>query len=308
MSRTETTSAGEQGLWSDRERKAWAIPPRIKPSEWAPKHFRIKRGNRKGRYLHANAPYSRGLMDIATRRGCVQFNFRKPGQIGGSTLLRILMAYWAHVDPAPMGLTLPNRDKGRQIMKSDVRPMFKHLPVLRELVGNPAQDLLIESIKLLNGFELDSMWSGSATATASNPYKRVANDEVDKFEPWKGDDADAITATEGRLTSYGDERCQVNTSTPTTIAGTIHRLYEQSTVQLQYFCPCPHCGHMQPLVWKQLKYLDHQCAVASLQAATAAAAGGRISYAIRWNEGEKRWDPCGAADEGASPVHCETAE
>ena len=296
------------GTWTQRERTAWSVPPRIRPSKWAPRYFRIRRGNRKGPYRHENAPYLLGLMDIATRPGVVQFNYRKPGQVGGSTLLRVLMAYYAHVDPAPMGLTLPNRDKGRQIAKSDVRPMFRHIPVLRDLVGNPSRDLLIESIKLLNGFECDLMWSGSAAATASNPYKRVINDEVDKYEPWSGEDTDAITSTEGRITSYGDGRLQANTSTPTTTAGTIHRLHEQSTVRLEYHAPCPHCGHRQPLVWRQLKWMDLQCAQASLEAARAAAGGGGTAYAIRWNDGEGRWEPCGLDAEGASAVRTESAE
>lgn len=309
MSKTKTASVAEPaGTWTARERKAWSVPPKIKPSEWATQYFRIRRGNRKGPYRHENAPYLAGLMDIATRPGVVQFNFRKPGQVGGSTLLRVLTAYYAHIDPAPMGLTLPNRDKGRQIAKSDVRPMFRHIPVLRELVGNPSRDLLIESIKLLNGFEMDLMWSGSAAALASNPYKRVINDEVDKYEPWTGDDTDAITSTEGRITSYEDDRLQANTSTPTTTAGTIHRLYEQSTVRLEYQVPCPHCGHRQPLVWKQLKWMDHQCAEASLQAARAAAAGGLVAYAIRWNDGEGKWDPCAVDEDGASTIRFESLE
>ena len=307
--------------WTARERRAWIVPARIKPSAWVTEHFRIRRGNRKGPYRHENAPYLAGLMDIATRPGCVQFNFRKPGQVGGSTLLRVLMAYWAHVDPAPMGLTLPNRDKGRQIAKSDVRPMFRHVPVLRELVGNPSRDLLIESIKLLNGFECDLMWSGSAAAMASNPYKRVINDEVDKYEPWTGEDADAITATEGRLTTYGDERLQANTSTPTTTAGTIHKLYERSTVRLEYHVPCPHCGHFQPMIWKQLKWLDLQCCQASIAAACAAigsqepVAGSRkkraepstIAYHIRFDDGLHEWAPCEADEDGASAMRFDAA-
>ncbi|HUX03161.1 MAG TPA: terminase gpA endonuclease subunit [Phycisphaerae bacterium] len=321
--------------WNTRERRAWLVPPRIRPSQWVTEHFRIRRGNRKGAYHHENAPYLAGLMDIATRPGCVQFNFRKPGQIGGSTLARVLMAFWAHVDPAPMGLTLPNRDKGRQIAKSDVRPMFRHLSVLRELVGNPARDLLIEQIRLLNGFECDLMWSGSAAATASNPYRRVINDEVDKYEPWTGEDADAITATEGRLTTYGDERLQFNTSTPTTTAGTIHQLHERSTVRIEFHVPCPHCGMFQPLIWRGLKWLDLGCCRASLQAAEAAiadcglriadcelakiqrgqiaeyppgtdfgvqVAGGAVGYAIRFDEGIHEWLPCEPDEDGASPM------
>ncbi|HUX15083.1 MAG TPA: terminase gpA endonuclease subunit, partial [Phycisphaerae bacterium] len=162
-------------------------------------------------------------------------------------------------------------------------------------------DLLIESIRLLNGFECDLMWSGSAAAMASNPYKRVINDEVDIFETWTGEQSDPITATEGRLTSYGDSRLQINTSTPTTTAGTIHRLYERSTARLEYHVPCPHCGHMQPLIWKQLKWLSLQAAEAHLAAAREAQAAGGTEYAARCDD-SGAWTPCPADADGASPV------
>ena len=287
-------------MWNERERSAWRTPPRIKPSEWAERYRRLRRGSRKGPWRNANAPYLAGIMDIVTTPGCVQANLRKGGQLGGSELTRTLTAFYAHTDPAPMGLTLPSRDKGRSIIKTDVLPLFRHTPVLRELIGSEARDALIESITLLNGFSLDLMWSGSATSLASNPYQRVINDEVDKFEPWAGEEADAIAATEGRLTSYEDRRLQFNVSTPTTTAGKIHKLFEESTVKLHFHVPCPHCGHWQPLRWANLKYMDLQCAVASWAAARAALGRetpGPSGYEIAWDENQRLWvygDSCPA--------------
>jgi phage terminase large subunit GpA-like protein len=297
-------------FWTVRLPAAFEPPPDLTPSQWAPIYFEVLRGARRGPYNHDNAPYWRGLMDIATRPGCVQLNVGKAGQIGGSTLLRTLMAYWAHVDPAPMGLTLPSRDKGRGITKTDVLPLFREVKVLRNLIGNISRDVLIESVTLLNGFSLDLMWSGSATSLASNPYQRVINDEVDKFEAWTGDEPDAVAATEGRLTSYEDRRLQVNMSTPTTTAGKIHQLIEHSTVHLLYHVPCPHCGEMQPLKWEGIRYMDHQCAVLSLEAARAAAAAGELAYAITWDASAKEWttykgQPClefRAGESTCSPI------
>lgn len=286
---TQPTPPAASDFWTERLPAAFEPPPDLTPSQWAPEYFEVRRGARRGPYNHDNAPYWRGLMDIATRPGVVQLNVCKAGQIGYSTLLRLMMAYWAHIDPAPMGLTLPSRDKGRGITKTDVLPLFRETPVLRGLIGNISRDVLIESVSLLNGFSLDLMWSGSATSLASNPYQRVANDEVDKFEAWTGEEPDAVAATEGRLTSYGDRRLQINGSTPTTTGGKIHQLVEQSTVRLLYHVPCPHCGHMQPLLWTGVKYMDHQCALLSIAVATRAAAGGQLQYAIAWDPAAKTW-------------------
>lgn len=266
-------------LWDSAERAAWAPPMRALPSEWAERHRRLRRGSRKGPWRNDNAPYLRGILDILSRPGVVQANIRKGGQIGGSEAMRTLIAYWAHTDPDPVGLTLPSRDKGRQIVKTDILPLFRQTPVLRILIGSLVRDALIESVALLNGFQLDLMWSGSATSMASNPYRRVINDEVDKFEPWTGEEPDAIAATEVRLTSYGDRRLQVNISTPTTATGTIHQLFESSTVKLWYHVPCPHCGTMQVLRWPRLRWLDRELASESLVAAEAAIAAGRPEYA-----------------------------
>ncbi|MFZ1988885.1 MAG: phage terminase large subunit family protein, partial [Alphaproteobacteria bacterium] len=262
--------------WDADERAAWAPPEALKPSDWAERYRRLRRGHRKGPWRNANAPYLRGIMNIVTRPGCVQANLCKAGQVGGSELLRTLLAYWAHVEPDPVGLTLPNRDKGRQITKGDILPMFRHTPVLRELIGSAARDTLIESISLLNGFELDLMWSGSATSMSAKAYRRVLNDEVDKFEPWTGEEPDAISATEVRLTSYGDSRLQFNVSTPTTTAGKIHQLVEGSSFKLYFHVPCPHCDHYQVQRWGGpdtpygIKWMDLKLARLSLAAAEAA--------------------------------------
>jgi phage terminase large subunit GpA-like protein len=275
-------------VWDEAERAAWAPPAPILPSGWAERHRRLHRGRFKGPWRNANAPYLRGIMDIPTRPGVVQANLEKAGQIGGSEAMRTLTGYWAHVDPAPMALTLPNQRKGRSIMKSDVRPLFRRTAVLRELIGHQT-DALLESISLVNGFSLDLMWSGSATSMAANPYQRCINDEVDKFEPWTGEESDAVAATEGRLTAYEERRCQVNVSTPTTTAGKIHQLMQQSTVRLEWQVPCPHCGRFQALRWAGLKWMDLQAAQVHLAAAEAAAAGGKTGYAVGWDENRRCW-------------------
>ncbi len=247
-------------LWTESERGAWLPADPIRPSEWAERHRRLTKADADitGPYRNANAPYLQGIMDIPLKPGVVQANVMKAAQIGVSEAGRNILGYLAHMEPDPVGLGLPNRTKGRKIVKNRLMPLFKRTPVLRELLSSSTRDVQLEQIGLLNGFLLHLMWSGSATATASDPMRVVFNDEVDKFESWAGDEPDAVARTWKRTRTYGDRRLQINVSTPTTTAGAIHQLYEASSVKLQFYVPCPHCGAFQRLIWTQVKWEQYK--------------------------------------------------
>ena len=120
-----------QPTWDGAERGAWHVPPPVKPSEWAQRHRGLTRSSIPGPWRNDNAPYLRLLMDLCAAPGVVQLNIEKGAQTGGSEALRNVLGYWAHTDPGPVGLTLPDRTKGRKIVKRDVRPVFYRTRCLR---------------------------------------------------------------------------------------------------------------------------------------------------------------------------------
>jgi len=239
-------------LWDVDERAAWNVPEKLKPSEWAERYRELGPGqsNIPGPWRNDVAPYLRGIMDLAVAPGVVQLNIQKAGQMGVSEALRNLMGYWAHMDPDPIGLTLPDRVKGRAIVSNRVIPMFETTPALTNLFTAKSHDIKKEQIKLVNGFLMHLMWAGSESSTASDPMRRVINDEVDK----PGFLANAIGATETRITTYEERRLQLNASTPTNRFGKIFGLVEDSDYVLHFVVPCPHCGGLQKLVFRQLKW------------------------------------------------------
>ena len=267
-------------IWRPAELKAWAPAEKIKPSEWATEHYVVTSGRRPGPYRHETAPYLKDLMDLAVTPGVNQMNFRKPVQIGGSTWLRVLIGYFSHVDPAPIGMTFPNEEKGKGNIRDEIHPLFRTVSVLAGLLGSSSKSLQATHVRLTNGFKMDLMWSGSPASMASNPYKRVVNDEVDKYEPWAGKESDPIKLTEMRLTTYEHHRLQLNISTPTTTDGYIHQLYEASSVQLEVQIPCPHCGRFQAMSWHQLHWASPKRLAAMLAAARDALEHKRKTYAV----------------------------
>lgn len=241
-------------------RAALRPPERLSPSAWAEKHIVLPRGEsaRPGRLSHENAPYLASMMDIINMPGVVEATVMKASQIGVSAMCRWLMGYWAATDPDPMGLALPDREKGEKIVENRIVPLFRATPALAMLGTGRAHDLKKQQLKLNNGFILHLMWSGSASALASDPMRRVINDEVDKFQQWAGREAHATDLTRARLTTYEDRRLQLNVSTPTNREGMICVLFEAADHQLYFMMPCPHCGTCQRWVFAQLKWLNRK--------------------------------------------------
>ncbi len=245
-------------LWNAEERAAWSLPIDKKPSQWAEENriLGVEESNIPGPWRNDNAPYLRGMMDIAVAPGVIQLNIKKSGQVGASEGVRNLMLYWAALEPDPVGLALPDRVVGRRITTNRVIPAFRNTAATRRLFTDRKKDIKAEQIRLVNGFVLHLMWAGSSSSTSSEPMRRNINDEVDKpgFSQWGGQEPNAIGRTWTRLRSYEDRKLQINISTPTNRYGNIHKLVEASTYVLEYLVPCPHCGERQKLIFRQLKW------------------------------------------------------
>lgn len=231
--------------WSDRDRAALAWAEKIDCPAWAEKYRYLSKSAIPGRWRNDNAPYLPGIMNLANARGILELAVKKAAQIGVSEAFRTLTGYWAHQDPAPMGLLLPTKDKGRQIVELEVMPLFRReferAPELRALLSTRLHDIKKEQIQLLNGFILYLMWAGSPTSTASNPMKRVVGDEVDKYPLWSGDDADPLSLVKKRMRTY-PESLLLLASTPTTAEGMISQEFDGAHTRLYYLIACPHCG------------------------------------------------------------------
>ena len=257
---SETVGIGKppRRVWDRDERRAWTLPERLKPSEWAERYRVLRPGDSDipGPWRNANAPYMTGIIDAAVIPGVVQMNIMKFGQGGISEGLRNLIGYWADTDPDPLGLALPDRVKGRKIVSNRIIPMFESNERLARLLTEKSHDVQKEQIRLLNGFLLHLMWAGSPSSTSADPMRRVINDEVDKpgFSEWGGAEPNAVGRTWTRMRTYGERKLQLNVSTPTTRMGMIFQLFDASDYKFYYHVACPECGCLQRLNFRNLKW------------------------------------------------------
>lgn len=226
------------------------------PSEWA-KKFRTltrKQSARPGRWHHENSPATVGIMDACAHEGVEEINLVKAAQMGGSEAIRNVIGYYAHQEPDPVLLVLPNEQFGRRIMGRRIIPLFNDTPSLRKLVSDRATDTQLSQIALLNGFVLSLGWSGSPATLAADPARIVINDEVDKFTEWVGRESDPISLGYVRTQTFEDSRLIINLSTPTTSAGLICQRFEGSPIKLYPRFACPLCGTYQRIQFPQIKW------------------------------------------------------
>lgn len=298
MSRCEETSPIVR--WSRRDSAAWYWPELLAPAEWAERYRWLELGesDRTGPWKNCNAPYLIGMMNLAAKGGVEQLAIKKATQLGVSEMMRNLMGCFAHQDPAPMGLLLPDKEKGREIVENKVLPFFRknfvRHPDLRQLLSPRMHDMKKGQIALANGFILHLMWSGSPSSTASNPMKRALCDEVNKFAQWSGNDADPVSLVRNRLKTYADSLL-VLVSSPTLASEGISVHFNASTDHLYFLVPCPSCGTRQRLVWEGIKIVpgavameDRNAAAAQIRRSPSDCWYECVECHARWDERDKR--------------------
>lgn len=276
----DTNESIPQPQWSDAERLAWRPPEKLKPSEWATRHRVLPASvsAEPGRYRLDRTPYAGGILDAVVEQAVEEIWFVSGTQIGKTTIQENILAYWVDNDPGPCLIVKPSEAAVEESVKERWRPLLEGTPALRQHLSPRPQDNTLTSIKL------DSMpiyfgWAGSPQSLASRPCKYVLPDEVDKFPPYAGREADPISLARERTVTYGHRRRLVAVSTPTTREGAIWRGFESCGDRRRYQVPCPHCGEYQQLAWSQVKWPKLEIA-------------GKVERADAIEQGRMAWYEC----------------
>lgn len=236
-------------------RRAWAAPDRLRPSEWAERYRELSPAvaAEPGPWRNDRVPYMVGIMDAVLEPGVDTLVILKGTQIAFSEILRNLIGYWIDQDPGPTLLVMPSEQSARELVKERIEPLLEDTPILRSHVSTRADDNKLGSIKL-DSMSLYTAWSGSAQSLASRPIRYCAFDEVDKYPPFAGKEADPIRLGMKRIETYGHRAMSIIGSSPTVREGHIYSWYESCGERRAYRVPCPYCNKYQPLVWTQVKW------------------------------------------------------
>ena len=216
--------------FTDAEIRALERREDLSPSEWAERHRYMPPSMtaEPGPWRNDRTPYLSEIMDSAREQGVEEVVFIKAVQIGFSECTRNLLGYWVDHDPGPCLLVMPSQRSAEEIVEERIRPLLRETPRLQQYIAESRSDNKVSATRLKN-MPIYIGWAGSAQSLASRPIRYIIFDEVDKYPPFVGREADPISLGMKRLTTYGYRARAIIGSTPTTRGGAVWTAWEQCT-------------------------------------------------------------------------------
>ena len=209
-----------------------------------------------GRWRTDRAPYLREIMDALSPASSTERVVVMSGaQIGKTECGNNWIGYVIHRCPGPMLMVQPTVEIAKRVSKQRIAPMIEATPVLRERVaesrardsGNTVQ------VKEFDGGLLIITGANSGAGLRSMPIRFLFMDEVDEYPGDVDGQGDPVALAEKRTATFSRRKVLL-TSTPT-IKG-ISRIEREflSSDQRRYFVPCPSCGHLDYMTWRDASH------------------------------------------------------
>ncbi len=241
--------------------------PDLTVSEWADAHRMLsgKASAEAGPWRTDRTPYLREIMDCLSPSSPVgRVVFMKGAQVGGSECGNNWLGFIIHHAPGPTMLVQPTVDTAKRFSKMRLAPMIEESPVLRMRIADSRSRDSGNTMmaKEFAGGILIVTGANSAVGLRSMPIRYLFLDEVDAYPLDVDGEGDPIQLAEKRTTTFSRRKILL-VSTPTIKdISRIEREYLASD-QRRYFVPCPHCGCMQHLQWKNIKFQNDDPATAA---------------------------------------------
>jgi len=226
----------------------------LQPSEWARRFRHLSEfvSAEPGPWRNDRTPYLVELMD-SVRGEAEEIVFCKAAQVGFSEATRNVLGYWIDQAPGPILMVMPSERATAEVVEERIKPLLQESPVLKSHVTHRQRDTNLSRIKL-DSCSIYVGWAGSPQSLATRPIRYVVLDEVDKYPPFSGREADPVALAKKRTTTYAHRARTLIGSTPTTRSGNIWKAWEQCGDQRHFHVPCPKCKKYQRLLWPQVRW------------------------------------------------------
>lgn len=233
-------------------KKSLAIPEPLTVSQWA-ERYRIldDSSNISGKWSNEITPYLEEIMDAFNDPGIREIYFCKSTQVGGTEALINILGYLLMNAPSPTMIVYPNDDLAKDVSNGRLKPAFSLIPEIRRIfLENQSKELRLK----FRPMTIYLRGALSPAKLASVAIKYLFFDEIDKMGGASKKEASPYSLAMERIKTYKSQSKVYACSTPTLKDNYIWRLHENADEVRHYFVPCPHCGEMIELKWKQILY------------------------------------------------------
>lgn len=230
-------------------------PPKLSPVEWAERHVRIPVGNAiPGPIRFDNAPYQRAPLDLVADPDCTRITLMWGAQVGKTQVMNCAIGYYIGHRPQSQLMMQPTEGDLHTWLDTKLQPLLDSNPELGGLLATPRGRDGVNNKKLKSypgGFLMFS-WAGAPRTMRGRSAPKVYCDEIDGYTVTE--EGHPVSLLWQRAATFGDERLQLLTSTPTIKgASAIEQLFVAGD-RRRFWLPCPHCESFIVLQWRQVCY------------------------------------------------------
>jgi phage terminase large subunit GpA-like protein len=227
----------------------WSIPDFIMPSEWLEKNFFLVKGYASPGKNFVLRPWQRPIVDAIIDYSEVIICL--PPQTGKSLLAEGILWYLQANRPINSLCVYAKKDTVEDVFQDRFKPAIEQIPALRALWSGNPDDLTMQKLTLKRAI-IRVASAGVRNDIASHPSGHIYLSEVAKY---KDVGFSVVKLAEGRQEAYtltGD-KSTVLESSPLEIGDPLHvEMYKSDVLNLEFFWPCPVCGHYQIYETKQI--------------------------------------------------------
>lgn len=291
-----------------RVRAGYLPPPDLTVSEFSDRELFVTTGPLAGTHWQTSfAPYQRGIMDVFHEPGIEIAVVMGSSQWGKTSIASNVVAYHIAWDPCPILVVEPTVDPmARDFARNRLEPVIAASPILRDRVSKKrAKDASNTTLsKTFRGGSLSIGGANSAASLAARAVRLLILDEIDRYPPELPGEGSTMAVALKRTAAYRRRRRVLMLSSPTLRGAAIDTWFKRGD-RRRYHVPCPSCGAMNPLEWRNVKWHDDNPATALIhcpepECGHAMGDAERIAVLAR---GEWRPEPPPAPDdENAEPL------
>ncbi|NUO63393.1 MAG: phage terminase large subunit family protein [Gemmatimonadaceae bacterium] len=206
-----------------------------------------------GPWQTARAPYLREIMDVVSGREHQDVTVVKCSQSGGTEVINNAVGYYIDQEPSPLLVIQPNvKPMAEAWSKDRLAPMLRDTPRLQSKVKDPRSRDSGNTVlhKVFPGGYITVVGANSPAGLASRPIRVVLADELDRWTSSAGTEGDPLKLADARQITFRHRKKKVKVSSPGNEGESRIEKEWKASDQRHYYVPCPHCGHEQPLEWR----------------------------------------------------------
>ena len=219
-----------------------------KPTDWAPKNFKVPYGPFESRYFSFDiTPHLYGMLDAAAQRYVRKVAICAAPQTTKTTFIHVILAWLSVFFPGLALHVYPTEGTGKEIMEERIQKIYTESPTLRRLLTGRKEDKSQLKLRLRNMVHRMA-WAGSLTSLSHRSVKYYVADETDKYDERPSEtESSTLDLLKLRGRTYDDRGGKGFIASSASIdAGFIWtEITKETQAVFVYWSRCPYCDTEQ---------------------------------------------------------------